>query len=148
MLPCSLNISFTILDPCAPVACSVFLLTVIGSCFLKIVRVFLLRNSKVSKLKKEHFLKYMLGVLGPTEVATVKMRNFRCEDGTIFRIFTVLALKTLFLLVAPSGGLKHPNMQTKKVSKFNLESFGIFTKKICLGFSVVKWVKQWRHEQN
>ena len=90
----------------------------------------------------------LLGVPWSTEVATVKMRNFRCEDGTIFRMFTILALKMLFLLVAPSGGLKHPNMQTKKVSKFNLEAFGIFTKKICLGFSVVKWVKQWCHEQN
>ena len=90
----------------------------------------------------------LLGVQGPTEVATVKIRNFRCEDGTIFRVFTILALKKLFLLVAPSGGLKHPNMQTRKVSKFDLEAFKLFTKKIYLIFSVANWAKQWGHKRN
>ena len=71
----------------------------------------------------------LLGFPGSIKVATVKIRNFRCEDGTIFRISTILALKKLFLLVAPSGGLKHQNMRTRKVSKFNLETFKLFTKK-------------------
>ena len=90
----------------------------------------------------------LLGVQGPTEVATVKIRNFRCEDGTIFRILTILALKTLFLLVAPSGGLKYPNMQPRKVSKFDLEAFKLFAKKISLTFSVANWAKQSCHKRN
>ena len=54
----------------------------------------------------------------------------------------------LFLLVAPSGGLKHPNTQTKKVSKFDLETFKFVTKKISLKFSVANWAKQWGHKRN
>ena len=74
--------------------------------------------------------------------------HFRLKVRWCLLMMTNQVKKSQFSLVAPSGGLKHPNMQTKKVSKFNLELFGIFTKKYFWRFSVVKWVKQWCHEQN
>ena len=105
-----------------------------------------MRNSKVSKLKREHFLKIVRG-FGANRSRYSENTKFQMWR-TIFRIFTILALKKLFLLVAPSGGLKHPNMQTRKVSKCDLDTFKLFTKKISLTFSVANWAKQCRHKRN